>query len=289
MKTIYLLLLGLLALSFPVFAAESNTGIIRVDMIGQDPDPVRAGDVVEVRFKIENWWDDTKDDVSIEIVPEYPFSMYGNTNIKNLGRLEGRKLSANAVFADFRLRVDPQAADGEHKLKVNVYTGTAKIEYKDQYFIDIENKKISLKPYIAASDLVVGGNRGSITLDIANNGGYDIESLQLELLPSADYKLLSTTNYVYIGNVDADDVESEDFDIYVDKDIQQVQIPVRLTYSVNDVDYTDDQVLTLDLLTTAEAKKLGLVKTNTGLWITLLVVVLIVGYLVYRKRFKKRR
>ena len=126
MKRILMYVLSFLLLSMPAFAAE--TGLIRVDMLGQDPDPVRAGDVVEVRFRIENWWEDTKDDVRIEVVPEYPFSVYGESTIKSLGRLEGRKLSADAVFADFKLRVDPAAVDGEHEILINIYTGTAKIE-----------------------------------------------------------------------------------------------------------------------------------------------------------------
>lgn len=286
MKKIFLLIMGLLLLSTTMLAKEQ--GLIRVDLIGQDPDPVRAGDVVEVRFKIENWWEDTREDVSIEIVPEYPFSMYGENTIKNLGRLEGRKLSADAVFADFKLRVDPQAVDGEHELVVSIYTGTAKVEYKDQFFIDIENEQVKLRPYIASSDLIVGGKKGSVTIDIANSGGYDVNSLELELLPSDNYRLLSTSNYVYIGDVDADDVESEDFDIYVDDNLQQVQIPIRLTYEADDIAYTDDHTLTLNLLSTSEAKKLGLVKNNTGSWITILVVLVIVGYIVYRKRFRKR-
>ncbi len=284
MKSI-IYLLSLLLLSTSVFAAEA--GLIRVDMLGQDPDPVRAGDVVEVRFRIENWWEDTTQEVTIEVVPEYPFLLYGSGS-KNLGRLEGRKFGADAVFADFKLRVDPAAVDGEQELKVNIYNGDSKIEYNDQYFIDIENEKISLKPYVAASDLVVGGNKGSITIDIANSGGYDVNSLELQLLPSEDYKLLSTSNYIYIGDVDADDVESEDFDIYVEKDVQQVKIPLRLTYEVDDHDYTDDYTLTLNLLTTSEAKKLGLIKSSTGTWVTILVVLVIVGYIVYRKRFRKR-
>lgn len=286
MKNIFLLMMSLLLLSATALAEEQ--GLIRVDLIGQDPDPVRAGDVVEVRFKIENWWEDTKEDVSIEVIPEYPFTIYGESTIKNLGRLEGRKLSADAVFADFKLRVDSKAVDGEHELKVNIYTGTAKIEYKDQFFIDIENEQVKLRPYIASSDLVVGGKKGSVTIDIANSGGYDVNSLELELLPSDQYRLLSTSNYVYIGDVDADDVESEDFDIYVDKDIAQVKLPIRLTYEADDITYTDDHTLTLNLLSTSEAKKLGLIKNNTGMWITILVVLVIVGYIVYRRRFRKR-
>ena len=81
MKKTLLYLLTLLLVSMPAFAAE--VGLIRVDMLGQDPDPVRAGEVVEVRFRIENWWEDTSEEITIEVAPDYPFSVYGS-NKKNL-------------------------------------------------------------------------------------------------------------------------------------------------------------------------------------------------------------
>lgn len=115
---------------------------------------------------------------------------------------------------------------------------------KISFFVDIEREKIALRPYILSSDLIIGGTSGRFTVEIANIGGWDVEALQLELMPSDDYKLLSTSEYIYIGKLEADDTESEDFLIYVDEDVTDVKIPLKLAYDVNDKEYED----TLDLI-----------------------------------------
>src|SRR3989338_7305566 len=100
---VYPALIIIILASFSVSAQ-----ILRVDMIKQDPDPVRAGDVVKVTFKVENLWDETQNDVRIELLPEYPLSLYESSNVKNLGRIESRK-TYDAVYFDYKLKVDADA------------------------------------------------------------------------------------------------------------------------------------------------------------------------------------
>lgn len=281
MKKILILVLMLALLSAAVSAQT-----LRVTMVNQDPDPVRAGDVVEVKFKVENFFEDTRDDIKLEVVPEYPFTMYESSNSRNLGRLEGGQTGSEAALVTFKLKVDANAVDGDNKLIVNLYNGAAKAKYED-FFVIVKNEKISLKPYISASDLITSGNRGKFTVEIANTGNNDVKALELKLLTSEDYKLLSTSNYVYIGDLNRDDTESEDFDIYVAEGVKEVHIPLELIYEVNEHGYKNTENLVLNLLTIDEAKQVGLIKSNNTLTIIILIVVLILGYLVYRK-LKKR-
>ena len=270
-----------------LFSTLVSAQTLKLSMINQGPDPVRAGDVVEVRFKLENYWEDTKKDIRVEILPEYPFSLYQSSAVKELGKLDGRQYGADAVFVDFKLKVDADAVDGENEIRLNVYEGNLKSKYEDSFFIDVENEKIALRPYLSDSDLVMGGSQGKVTLEIANAGRNDVKALELRLLPSEDYKLLSTSDYVYIGDVDIDDTESEDFDIYVDEGVTQVHIPFTLTYEVNEHDYTETHTLTLNLLTKEEAKKVGKIKANYLPYIVAVLVVLIGTIIVVRKKRKK--
>ncbi len=281
MKRLLLFLFVLLAMSFSVSA-----GALQFGMVGQDPDPVRAGDVVEVRFKVENTWEQTKYDVQVEFVPEYPFSLYGETPFKELGRIDGREYGSNAVFFDFKLRVDPDASDGDHEIKLRVHDGDEGVwELKDMFFVDVEQEKVRVKPYIVSSNLVTGGKSGTFTLEMANTGGIDVEALELELLPSDDYKLLSTSNYVYIGDVESDDTESEDFTIYVDDGVTDVSIPVKLTYEYEDHVYEEQTNLMLHLLTKKEARDVGLVEqSSTPYIIGILVLGVVVIFLIRRYR-----
>lgn len=267
-----------------LLATSVSAKVFQLGMISQDPDPVQAGDVVKVRFKIENLWEETKYNVLVRAVPEYPFSIYGGSEVIELGRLDGTRLGSGPVYFDFKFRVDHEALDGDHEMTLMVDDEESVEKFENMFFVEVEKERIALRPYIVASDLIIPGTKGTFTIEIANAGGLDVQSLELELLPSGDYRLLSTSNYIYLGDIEADDTESEDFSIYVEKGIQQVHIPVRLTYEVDDKNYTDDTKLVLNLLTEAEAKKIGLIKESYLPYIIGALVIVVVAIIVIRRR-----
>jgi len=278
--------IGLVLLIIILTSFSVSAQILRVDMIKQDPDPVRAGDVVKVTFKLENLWDETQNDVRVELLPEYPLSLYESSNVKNLGRVESRR-TYDAVYFDYKLKVDADATKGDHELKMNLHVGDMTYKPDTIFFVDVDADKISLKPYISASDLVVSGRSGKFTIEIANTGGEDVEALELELLPSEGYKLLSTSSYIYVGNLESDDTESVDYNIYVPENVQVVKIPINLKYMVNDKDYEKDFELGINLLTMEEAKQVGLLKVSYTSYYVLGVVVLILLLLALRRIFKR--
>ena len=53
--------------------SNSDRGLI-VDLLNQNPDPVKPGDVLEVRFSIQNTRSSATENVIVEIVTKYPFS-----------------------------------------------------------------------------------------------------------------------------------------------------------------------------------------------------------------------
>src|SRR3989344_4134469 len=76
-------------------------------LLNQDPDPVRPGDVVEVRFKLENDAQETYSNVEVEILPEYRFTLYSGTGLKNLGKIRASQTGRDAIILSWKLKVDP--------------------------------------------------------------------------------------------------------------------------------------------------------------------------------------
>lgn len=111
-----------------------NAQMLRVTFLNQDPDPVKSGDVVELRFQIENLREETRENVKVEIVPEYPFSLYETGGLKDLGRIMGREMGADAVAFKYKLKVDTDAADGNHPILLKMYDGDSEIKYEDKFF-----------------------------------------------------------------------------------------------------------------------------------------------------------
>jgi hypothetical protein len=281
-RVLVLLALFTLIIS-PLISAES----IDVTLLNQDPDPVSAGDVVEVRFKIDNLWQTTKDPVKLEIIPEYPFSLYSGSREKNLGIMLGKQTGADSRIVDYKLKVDENAVEGDTEIKIKASMGDTVWIYKDEFFIDIEKEELRLRTYIRSSNLITPGSKGKVSLELANAGGYDINFLELTLLPSEDYKLLSTSNYAYIGDLDSDDTESEEFLIYVNEGADKVSIPIKILYEANDYPYTSEETLTLKLLTPEEAKSIGLIKVSYTPYIWAGIIIGIALLLIFRKLKKK--
>ena len=275
-------LFTLLLFIIPLASAQN----VQVGLLNQDPDPVSAGDVVEARFQIETYWEGTREEVLVEIMPEYPFSLYSGDKVVRLGKLKGRQLGLDSFIVDFKLKVDEDAVDGDNEINLQVIAGETVWTY-DEFHIDVEKEDLRLHAYIRNSDLTISGSKGTVSLEIANAGGQDIEFLQMELLNSNDYKLLSTSDYIYLGNLESDDTESEDIEVYIPEEKTEVNIPIKLTYEVNDKIYTQEFNLNLNLLNLEEAKQIGLIKesyTPQILGVVIFILVLLIAWKIYRRR-----
>jgi len=288
MKKIILCLVLVLFLTTISAAAPE----IKITLLNQDPDPVAQGDVVEARFKIENQGSETYYDVEVEILPKYPFTIYSGEAIQNIGRLRAGQTGADAVILGYKLRVDEFAVEGENEIELEVRTGDLGFSYtQDEFTIDVEEYDIpEIKAYIRETDILQSNSRGTITIEIANVDEADIKFLQLTLLPSTDYELLSSSDYVYLGDVDSDDTESEDFDIYLRNVKNQATIPILLKYeNTDEKEYEKEYELTLHVYDSRELSKYGLKETNYTLVVLVIIIILgVIGYLYLKKRKKAR-
>ena len=406
-KIIFILLLAIL--TFPLVNAGTliygNSPQVKVYLMSQLPDPVEPGQVVTVKFKIENNGTETVSDSIAKLVPKFPFTLYGDVAEKNVGILRAASYGSNAVIVKYNLKVDEKAVEGDAELELqlkvdqawyaynnkefnlNIQTEDAILDissisidpkmvapgettqvsiqvknyahstlrdikfklnltndvpfvpyqsssqrtipllqggYQDLLTFDLQAKPDStpglhkvpltityqdnkgksytstdilaipigatpkIKPYIKKSSILQAGKEGKLTLEIANEGTSNVKFLELTLVSSDDYKLISTSDYFYIGNVDADDTQSEEIELYINKDAQVLSFPVKLKYlDANNREFQQQFDLSLNLYSAGDLKKFGLLKSNYG-WVYLpLIIVAIGGYLFYRKYRKK--
>ena len=398
------LFLFLISISL-VSAAAYGNNVVRATLESQTPDPVEPGEVVTVKFKIENDAGETYEDVIVKLLPKYPFSLYGDVAEKDLGKLRVGS-GADALIVEYRLKVDEGAVEGKTELELQVNVGAGGLSYTNNEFLininsrnpvlditsinfdpqriapgetsianigvkntaetslknirfklDFSDSTLPLAPYrssserritllksddesnlqfgiIADPDAVPGlykiplnityededGNTISyddvlsvsvgekpqirayikkstslkdnepskVTIEIANAGTSDVKYLELQLLPWEDYQLISSSNYVYVGNIDSDDTESEDFDIFINKhagDDGKLTIPVKLKYyDANNNQYQENFNLDMDLYSSWTLKKFGVLKRSYS-WIYLLILIIAVGSFFYYKDY----
>ena len=127
MKNKNLIILTMVFLICIIFvnAGYLDTPQVEVTLLNHDPDPVNSGNVVEVRFKVENTGEQTIEDFVIEIIPDYPFSLYSGTAQKNYGKLIGGQDGIDSIIVDYKLRIDEDAVEGDNEIKLRYTYGEA--------------------------------------------------------------------------------------------------------------------------------------------------------------------
>ncbi len=287
MKKFFIFLL-VLFLVLPLVCA--NSPHITVTLLNQDPDPVGQGQVVEARFKIENDGLQTLGDVEVEFLPKYPFTLYSGDAIREIGKLRAGQTGADAIIVDYKLKVDNAAVEGDNEIELLVRSGSNEFSFtQDEFMIDIEEYNLpEIKAYLRETDIIQPNSKGSITIEVANVDEADIKFLQMTLLPNEDYKLLSASNYVYLGDVDSDDTESEDFEIFVNDVKEDVTIPILLQYEdIEEIEHEEEFEVTFNVYNSGELSKYGLQKRSYTLIVIVILVILIIVYFYWKKRRKK--
>ena len=272
-------------------AIAEGVSDIRVTLLNQDPDPVEQRDVVEVRFKVENAGKQTLDDISILLLPAYPFTLYSGSPIRHIGKLPSSQSGSDAVIVDYKLRVDANAAEGDNEIELQVLADRVVLsEFTDNEFqIDVaEFDEPEIQVYIRDKTIIKSDERGTIGVEIANVDIADVKFLQLTLLPNENYELLSPSNYVYIGDVDSDDTESEEFEIYVKNAPEGiVLLSVRIEYQdTNEHKYEKGFDLELRVYDPDELSRFDLEKRSYTKQIILGVILLIIIYIVWKRKKK---
>lgn len=274
-----------------IVLAEDFFPNVQVTLLNQDPDPVSQGDVVKVRFKIENSGGSTFSNVIAELIPQYPFEIYSGPASKSIGVLSASQAGTRAVIIDYRLKVSENAVKGDNEIKLRLQLSkSSSLEYNFTIAVDTSDRP-DLNPLIKSTTIQQAGKRGTVTIELANADKGNAKFVQLFLLPAGDYELLSSSNYVYLGDIDSDDSDSEDFDIYVNADTKSpLKLPIKIEYQdVNGKQYSMESALEARLFTSSELGKYGIVKKSyTGI-IIILVLLLLAGYIVWRKIRQKKK
>ena len=132
--TVCAIITAILFSSLSVPAAAATGTDLQVSILQYQPVPAEIGEYVTVWVKIENIGFSRAEDVTVRMVPEYPFTLDspGNAN-KTTGVLNPER----AAVYEYRLFVDKNAKDGLETIEVWYQEGTEGVWYKEEFDIRI--------------------------------------------------------------------------------------------------------------------------------------------------------
>ena len=272
MKKLILFMLVLLVL--PIVSAQ-----IAIQSFSADPEKVSPGNQVELSVTLENVGNDDIYDVLVSLdLSQVPFAPLRSSSEKIIDRIR----DDDEETVRFDLVVLPDASPQIYKIPIKIsYNDTIKTS-----LISLEVTAIAkLDLILEESELVKVNDKGTVTLKFVNNGLTQIKFLKVTLQDSLSYEILSPKS-LYIGEVDIDDFETEEF-LIISK-IKNPRLAINLEYTdSNNNEFKETKYLDLNVYSLEEAKQLGLIKTNfTGIWITfiMLVVLVIILYRIFRRK-----
>ncbi len=237
------LVLSLIISSVGVFGATSSTvGTtmasfyrLNVTMVNHEPDPAEAGRYVTVRFKIENYGRENAEEVVLELLPQYPFSLDpGESAVKYIGSLYSGQTSAVGVIKDYRLKVDDNALDGENKIEL-------RYKVKGNDWVKLEPFYISVGPHdiilgiesVNAPTMIKPGETSRIDINLKNLAVSFIKEITVKLkLDGVPFATIGSTNKKTIKEMGANSDATVSFDLMAepDADSNLYKLPIEIEF-----------------------------------------------------------
>ncbi|WP_135611511.1 COG1361 S-layer family protein [Methanococcoides sp. AM1] len=244
---------------------NSDRGLI-VDLLNQKPDPVKPGDVLEVRFSIQNTRSSATDNVIVEVVPKYPFNkVSGQPLIENLGKLGKRYEDENSKVVKFELLVDNNVNAGQYPLEVLVYEqgNREHVSLKQDVMIDVDSESNAEVESISLEKLVPG-KKTNLSFVIKNVGNSPLKNAMFSWDSTGDLILpVGSSNVKYINFIDIGENATVEYQVLTNVNTKPGLYKLDMTLIYDDV----EELQTITQAGTLENQKRKTIESKAGIYI----------------------
>jgi len=236
---------------------------IKVTLINQEPDPVNPGEIVNLRLRIENYGSSKTGDLIFEIVPEYPFSMYKGSSVRNIGSLESLQRDNQGVILLYKLKVDEDAVEREETIDIR-YKEESDLSnrwiYVEDFPVRIRTRDIviSVESIISTPDPIPPGKEAVVALKIKNNADSLVRDIVVKIdttSTSVPFAPIKSTTEKNLYQLDANEETTVRFNLIVEPnaDGDVYKIPLNISYAdETGTSYTKDDVISLKVASTPD-------------------------------------
>ncbi len=158
---------------------------IKTTLINQDPYPAEPGGMVKLNFRVENLGSTNAKDLVFEILPEYPFSLYGDSAQKDVGSIGGRQMGSLGAVVSYNLKVSEGAAEGINSVYVRY-----KLSNNDGVWVKPHPFNVTINAHAALlgvekaysePESIAPGKTGSYYITLKNFGKSAVKDIKLRL------------------------------------------------------------------------------------------------------------
>lgn len=264
LKRILLALYLIMALLLGSLSVSAALGAPSLDvvMLNQEPDPVKPGDIVELRFQLENSGGGAVENVLVEIDVDYPFSLRPRDPLQqSLGTIEGYTRGDEVHNFEYKLIIDDGAVEGDHEITIHYQTSLgAWVEKKFDVSVQTVDANVAITKITSNPPELVPGETGTLSIEVKNFGDTSVKDLTLNLdfsdasLPLAP---IGTSSEQKVSVLRANEKVRFDYSIipYADASSRIYKVPVMLTfYGQTGTLFEKDDIIAIIVGATPELK-----------------------------------
>jgi hypothetical protein len=249
-----------------IFAAPASASTasanLKVTIVETNPYPAKIGEYLDLTVQVENIGRDRAENVDIEIVPEYPFSLdYKENAVQNIGSLAPGKFASK----EFHLFVDKNAQKGVRSIDVRTRTDKGDPWSEESFDIRIGTETFDSKGTVELAEIVsspkvfMPGDRGTITVTLNNTAtaptvtigeeDYDTNArIQSAVLRSlSDGIIVLDAPYGEMGLIGPGDSIKLTFNVMASEDANEGTHNLELAIEGNSFDYNSRKNIPLEV------------------------------------------
>jgi len=236
----------IVAAMFSTSALAYSSDDIRITLINSVPDPANSGEIVELRFMVENLGGTEVNDLELMLDLGYPFSeVPGEVYTKTIGTLGAYQADSDAVIVKYKVRVDKDATEGPNEIRLKVGEQGSNVYIIERFNIDVKSRDFAQIIYIDRAQLNPG-EQTEMGFTITNIGNAPLQNMVFSwnerngvILPvfSDDTK--------YIKNLDIGESVKLDYIVVADVNTEHGLYQLNLNLEFEDADGTLTTVSTI--------------------------------------------
>ncbi len=190
---------GILALMI-VFSACSTSAYVHIEardrdtfdmyavegyFVNQQPDPAEPGRYVEVKWKIENTGTEMAENVIVELIPKFPFSLDpGESALRRIGSVWGRQIGDRGVVVSYRLRVDENAVMGDNEVELRYSFDEGKTWISPRRYlirVGMHDAILNVNNVAYSPSPMPPGEKGVLNIELENFASSPIKDVRVKL------------------------------------------------------------------------------------------------------------
>ncbi|RKX60316.1 MAG: hypothetical protein DRP37_05425 [Thermodesulfobacteriota bacterium] len=250
MKKISLALFILCFIMIPTsvaFTDPSDAKVISISLVNHDPDPAIAGDIMEIYLGIENTGGGSANDLIVEFVPEYPFTLVvDEPAVQNIGTMNPYQYNDYMKIITYTIKVDSDASAGSYDLKIRYYELGDSTLTEKSVTIDVKNMEMAEIIRIDKTNLVPG-KQSSLKFTVNNVGKAPLRDLIFNWINEDKIILpVGSDNTKYIKNIDIGESVDLDYQVVADPNADPGLYELKLYLSYDDpITYEEEEISTI--------------------------------------------